>query len=109
MEDLQRLLDQEPFVPFRIILTNGHAYEVTSPCQAFIEGSWVGFYFAGSDRSAKRTRRASPSRSLPLWLMPDPGQHMTGLAPPVLMAKARQGLPVAIAHVSSPLAMKRRG
>jgi len=51
-EDLDYLLNSEPFVPFRIILTSGTTYNVTSPFQLVRQEAQFTFFFAKSDRQA---------------------------------------------------------
>jgi len=52
MNELKELLDREPFAAFRIILTSGSSYEVTSPYQVAIGQTQVDYYFPRSDRKA---------------------------------------------------------
>lgn len=52
LDDLKELLRVEPFVPFRIILTSGTSYEVTSPYQIAIGQTQLDYYFPKSDRKA---------------------------------------------------------
>ena len=40
-EEILRLLDDEPFAPFTIVLTSGDRYEVTDPHQVALGGSVV--------------------------------------------------------------------
>ncbi len=51
-EDLDNLLNREPFVPFRVILTSGTTYNVTSPLQLIRQESRFTFYFSKSDGQA---------------------------------------------------------
>jgi hypothetical protein len=52
LDDLKSWLDNEPFVPFRIVVTSGNAYEVTSPYQVAIGQTQFDYYFPRSDRKA---------------------------------------------------------
>ena len=52
LEKLKDLLDREPFVSFRIVVTSGSVYEVTSPYQIAIGQTQLDYYFPRSDRSA---------------------------------------------------------
>ena len=52
LEKLKDLLDREPFVSFRIVLTSGHGYDVTTPYQVAIGQTQFDYYFPRSDRSA---------------------------------------------------------
>jgi hypothetical protein len=52
LEKLKQLLDQEPFVPFRILLTSGGAYDVTSPYQVALGETKLDYFFPRSDRDA---------------------------------------------------------
>lgn len=52
LEDLKAWLDHDPFVPFRIVVTSGGAYEVTSPYQIAIGQTQFDYYFPRSDRKA---------------------------------------------------------
>lgn len=51
-ERLAELLRNEPFVPFRIILTSGSSYDVTSPFMVAVGQSEIAYFFAKSDRLA---------------------------------------------------------
>ena len=51
-EKLKQLLDREPFVPFRIVVTSGGAYDVTSPYQVAIGRTQLDYFYPRSDRSA---------------------------------------------------------
>lgn len=51
-ERLQDLLRKQPFVPFRIVLTNGSTYDVTSPRRVAVGQSELAYYFPRSDRLA---------------------------------------------------------
>ncbi len=52
VDDLKELLDREPFAAFRIILTSGGSYEVTSPYQIAIGQTQLDYYYPRSDRKA---------------------------------------------------------
>jgi hypothetical protein len=51
-DDLKELLAKEPFVPFRIILTSGSAYDVASPYQIAMGASQLSYYYPRSDKWA---------------------------------------------------------
>ena len=52
LNDLKELLNRDPFVPFRIVLTSGGAYEVVSPFQVALGESQLNYYYPKSDRWA---------------------------------------------------------
>lgn len=52
IDDLKAWLDNDPFVPFRIVVTSGNAYEVSSPYQLAIGNTQFDYYFPKSDRKA---------------------------------------------------------
>ncbi|MFO0875388.1 MAG: hypothetical protein U0575_15665 [Phycisphaerales bacterium] len=52
LDALREMLDREPFVPFRIVLTSGDRYDVTNPHMLAIGVSTVFYLFPRSDRSA---------------------------------------------------------
>jgi len=52
VNELKDLLDREPFAAFRIVLTSGSSYEVTSPYQIAIGQTQLDYYFPRSDRAA---------------------------------------------------------
>jgi hypothetical protein len=52
LDDLKEWLDNDPFVPFRIVLTSGTAFDVTSPYQLAIGETQFDYYFPRSDRKA---------------------------------------------------------
>ena len=52
LDDLKSLLSAEPFVPFRMVLTRGNTYDVTSPYQIAIGQTQLDYYFPRSDRNA---------------------------------------------------------
>ncbi len=52
LDDLKDLLRTEPFISFKIILTSGTTYEVTSPYQIAIGKSQFDYYFPKSDKKA---------------------------------------------------------
>jgi hypothetical protein len=51
-ERLEELLRQEPFVPFRVILTSGNSYDVTSPLMVAIGRTELSYYYPKSDKLA---------------------------------------------------------
>jgi hypothetical protein len=52
VNELKDLLDREPFAAFRIVLTSGSSYEVTSPYQIAIGQTQLDYCFPRSDRKA---------------------------------------------------------
>ena len=52
LDDLKDFLRSDPFIPFRIILTSGSAYDVTTPYQVAIGKTQLDYYFPKSDRKA---------------------------------------------------------
>ena len=52
LDDLKDWLDKDPFVAFRIVVTNGTGCEVTSPYQVAIRQTQFDYYFPKSDRKA---------------------------------------------------------
>lgn len=52
IDKLKELLDREPFVSFRIVLTSGSGYEVVSPYQVAIGETQIEYYYPRSDRTA---------------------------------------------------------
>ena len=52
LDDLRSWLGNEPFVPFRIVVTSGGSYDVTSPYQVAIGQTQFDYYFPRSDRKA---------------------------------------------------------
>ena len=52
LDDLKDFLRAEPFVPFRIILASGSAYDVSTPYQIAIGKTQLDYYFPKSDRKA---------------------------------------------------------
>jgi len=52
VEKLKTLLDKEPFVPFRIVVTSGGSYEVTSPYQIALGETLFDYFYPRSDRDA---------------------------------------------------------
>jgi hypothetical protein len=52
LDDLKVWLDNDPFVPFRLIVTSGTGYAVTSPYQIAIGQTQFDYYFPKSDRKA---------------------------------------------------------
>ncbi len=52
LDALKELLQREPFVAFRIVLTSGDGYEVSSPFQVAIGQSKLNYFYPRSDRWA---------------------------------------------------------
>ncbi len=52
LDDVQQLLDKDPFVAFRVILTSGSTYDVMSPLQLVPGEAKLSYFFARSDRVA---------------------------------------------------------
>jgi hypothetical protein len=52
LNDLREWLDNDPFIPFRIVVTSGGSFEVTSPYQVAIGETQFDYYFPRSDRKA---------------------------------------------------------
>ena len=52
LNDLKEWLDKEPFHAFRVVLTSGTGYDVTSPYQIAIGLTQFDYYFPESDRKA---------------------------------------------------------
>ena len=52
LNDLKELIRSDPFVPFRIVLTSGTSYDVTSPYQIAIGQTQLDYYCPKSDRKA---------------------------------------------------------
>jgi len=51
-ENIRELLDREPFLPFRLIMTSGKTYEVVSPNSAMLLKSEVFVVFPDGERWA---------------------------------------------------------
>ena len=51
-DKLKQLLDRDPFIPFRIVVTSGGAYEVTSPYQVALGETRLDYFYPRSDRDA---------------------------------------------------------
>jgi hypothetical protein len=51
-EHLIELLNHEPFVPFRIVLTSGEGYDVGNPNLAAVGESLIHVFFPRSDKYA---------------------------------------------------------
>jgi len=51
-ENIQELLNREPFLPFRLIMTSGKTYEVVSPNSAALLKSEVFVVFPDGERWA---------------------------------------------------------
>jgi hypothetical protein len=52
LEALQEVLDREPFVPFRIVLTSGDRYEIQDPHLVSMRQSLINVFYPRSDRFA---------------------------------------------------------
>jgi hypothetical protein len=52
LDRIKELLKQDPFIPFRLIVTSGHAYEVISPYMLALGETRMTYYFPKSDRQA---------------------------------------------------------
>jgi hypothetical protein len=50
LNEITELLDREPFMPFRIIVSSGHGYDVTDPHLVALGKSVVHVMRARSDR-----------------------------------------------------------
>ena len=50
--DLKELLARDPFTPFRIVLTSGSSYDVSSPFQVAVGQTQLNYYPPKSDRWA---------------------------------------------------------
>jgi len=54
LNELKELLNRDPFVPFRVVLTSGGTYDVTSPYQLVVGNSGsMDFFYARSSRQAR--------------------------------------------------------
>jgi hypothetical protein len=51
-ETIKEMLDGEPFLPFRIILTSGKEYEISNPYLVALGESQITVYTPKSDRFA---------------------------------------------------------
>ena len=51
-DTIREVLDREPFVPFRLVMTSGKAYEVVSPNSAMLLKSEVFVVFPDGERWA---------------------------------------------------------
>ena len=51
-ENIRELLDRDPFVPFRLVMTSGKAYDVVSPNYAMLLRSEVFVVFPDGERWA---------------------------------------------------------
>ena len=49
-DDVNALLNAEPFVPFQVVLTSGTTYQVISPYQLVLGEAKATFYFSRSTR-----------------------------------------------------------
>ena len=52
LERIKELLQNDPFMPFRLIISSGHTYEVTSPYMLALGQTRMTYYFPKSDRQA---------------------------------------------------------
>ena len=52
MNNVRELLEREPFLPFRLVMTSGKAYEVISPNNAMLLKSEVFVVFPDGERWA---------------------------------------------------------
>lgn len=52
LDDLKEWLSRDPFTSFRIILTSGTTYDVTTPYQIAIGKTQLDYYFPRSDKKA---------------------------------------------------------
>lgn len=54
LEQLEELLNRDPFAPFRVVLTSGSTYDVTSPYQLVLgtKGA-IEFFYARSTLQAR--------------------------------------------------------
>ena len=52
VEKLKEMLDTEPFIPFRIVVTSGGSYDVHSPYQVAVGETRFDYFFPKSDRDA---------------------------------------------------------
>lgn len=50
LETIRELLDRDPFVPFRIVLTSGKEYDVSDPHLVALGQSQLNLYAPKSDR-----------------------------------------------------------
>jgi hypothetical protein len=65
-EDLNNLLNSEPFVPFRVVLTSGTTYSITSPLQLIRLEARITYYFPKSDmKSICRANQLVAIETLP--------------------------------------------
>ena len=51
-EEITELLDRDPFVPFRIVLTSGQGYDVDNPNLVALGETMLHIFFPKSDRYA---------------------------------------------------------
>ena len=52
LDSIKEMLDREPFVPFRIVLTSGQGFEITNPHLVALGQTQVTVYYTSSDRFA---------------------------------------------------------
>jgi hypothetical protein len=52
IEDMKELLRKEPFIAFKIVMTSGHSYDVTTPYQVAMGQTQLDYYYPRSDCKA---------------------------------------------------------
>jgi hypothetical protein len=52
LEQIQELLDHDPFVPFQVVMTSGDKYIVTNPHMLLLGKTQIFYCFPRSDRLA---------------------------------------------------------
>jgi hypothetical protein len=52
IEELRRMVEAEPFVPFRVVLTSGTSYDVTGPWQLVVYPNWMLYLYRAADGEA---------------------------------------------------------
>ena len=52
IEDLEMWMNQEPFIPFRVVLTSGSSYDVTSPLRLVPAPAKLTYFYSRSNRVA---------------------------------------------------------
>lgn len=52
LDRIKDLLKHDPFVPFQLIVSSGHSYEVISPYMRALGQTQMTYYFPKSDRQA---------------------------------------------------------
>ena len=53
IDELKELLRRDPFHPFRIVTTSGHAYDVANPLSLALAETYLFYAYPKSDRSAR--------------------------------------------------------